>query len=209
MKPVGKTEPESGSDVAKSISPTLSVALDAVRTREHFVQFYENESSLIESIFAYFSKGFLQGDAAVMIATRTHRKALEERFEKAGVDLAGLREAGKYFVYDAAETLGHFMNNGQPDPKRFRALIGSVISAAAAKGSSVRAFGEMVSILWDEGNKDAAIELEVLWNDLAEILPFTLFCAYGTHQFTEADKGRPLAHICRAHNRIIGSPIAA
>jgi anti-sigma regulatory factor (Ser/Thr protein kinase) len=46
--------------------------------------------------------------------------------------------------------------------------------------SPVRAFGEMVALLWGAGNVKAAMALESLWNDLAASRQFSLLCAYPT-----------------------------
>ena len=57
-------------------------------------------------------------------------------------------------------------------------MIGSIIETAAAQGRRVRCFGEMVGLLWDQGNIEGALELESMWNDLAEHHDFALFCGY-------------------------------
>ena len=53
-----------------------------------------------------------------------------------------------------------------------------MVAQAAQNGRRVRAFGEMVALLWSEGNQAAAIRLEELWNELALSQTFCLFCAY-------------------------------
>ena len=44
----------------------------------------------------------------------------------------------------------------------------------------------MVALLWHQGNVAAAIELETLWNDLAEDRRFSLLCAYPAQVVGEA-----------------------
>jgi hypothetical protein len=39
-------------------------------------------------------------------------------------------------------------------------------------------FGEMVALLWAEGKKEAALEVEALWNDALNDRAFHLHCAY-------------------------------
>ena len=171
----------------------------------HFVQIYESNESLIDCVFAFFAKGFDAGEVALVIATRPHRTALEAKFVAAGYDLSELKRSGKYAPFDAAETLGLFMQEGRPEAFRFHALVGGLIKSATARGTGVRAFGEMVAILWDEGNREGAIELEQLWNDLAKEHAFTLFCAYRQNQFaTEADRAA-FSSVCHAHSSVIGA----
>lgn len=175
----------------------------SVPVGEHFVQVYDSDKVLIESLFAFLLKGFDTGEGAVVIATRTHRAALEKQFMGAGFDLGALKRSGKYAPFDAAETLGLFMRNGKPDATLFFALAGGLIKSAAAGRAGVRTFGEMVSILWDEGNREGAIELEGLWNELGKKHAFTLFCAYREDQFVTGEKGIGLGHVCHAHSSVV------
>jgi hypothetical protein len=188
-------------EAAKNVA--LIRNLEIVRDGDHFVQFYEEEQFLIQGVAAYVAQGFVQGHAAVLILTQTHRLAVEKRLAAGGADAEEYQRCGLYYAYDAAETLACFMVDGHPNPRRFRATIEPVIEVASQYGSSVRAFGEMVALLWAEGNKAGAIELEILWNDLMEKSSFALLCAYPIAQFSDGDQNRELRHICRAHNCII------
>jgi hypothetical protein len=120
-------------------------------------------------------------------------------------DVGELKETGKYAPFDAAETLGLFMRGGQPEAVRFNALVGGLINSSTRHGSGVRAFGEMVAILWDEGNREGAIELERLWNDLAKEHAFTLFCAYRQNQFATTVDRAAFSSVCHAHCSVIGT----
>ena len=53
------------------------------------------------------------------------------------------------------------MRNGWPDEGLFLKVIGQIIQSAGG-GKSLRISGEMVAILWAEGNALAAIHLERL-----------------------------------------------
>jgi two-component system CheB/CheR fusion protein len=57
----------------------------------------------------------------------------------------------------------------------------------------------MVALLWAEGNRDAAIRLEELWNDLARRETFALLCAYPISHFDDVGYARPFADINAAH----------
>jgi hypothetical protein len=180
----------------------------SVESGRHFVQIYEKDDLLIDCLFAFLVKGFESGEVAIVIATRGHRHALEQKFVAAGYDVADLKRAGKYAPFDAAETLGLFMRDGRPEKFRFDALVGGLIKSAARKSNGVRAFGEMVAILWDEGNRDGAIELERLWNELANNHSFTLFCAYRENQFATEDDRAAFPAVCNAHSTVIGRALA-
>lgn len=144
----------------------------------HLVQFYQSENNLISPLTEFISSGLLSGDTCIVIATPSHLRSLIERLKTNGVNMAAVQESGRFRALDAAETLSEFMVNGLPDRDRFFDTIGTVVEKLAEKGQPIRAYGEMVALLWKIGNKDAVIQLENLWNELAEIHDFSLFCAY-------------------------------
>src|SRR6266702_6422836 len=154
---------------------------------EHFVQFYESEVFLLDSLSGFIDTGLSAGDACIVIATKAHRERLEERLKAKGLDLIAAHTRGEYIALDAVETLSKFMVDGLPEPQRFLEIIGSIIRQAGEGRLRVRAFGEMVALLWEEGNQAGAIHLEELWNDLAGIHSFSLFCAYPMHGFGKAE----------------------
>jgi len=165
----------------------------------HLVQYYEKEGFLYDRVTDFMSGGLRGSDAAVLIATRAHRDGVESRLFRKGVDLAGLTARGRYHALDAHDTLSRIMVDGAPDPERFANTIGPVIKTARAGDRRVLAFGEMVALLWSEGNRDAAIRLEELWNDLARKETFALLCAYPIAHFDDAGHAKPFADINAAH----------
>src|SRR5438552_269564 len=52
--------------------------------------------------------------------------------------------------------------------------------SAAAGSQRVRAYGEMVDLLWQIGDVASAIDLEARWNELSTTKRFSLLCAYLT-----------------------------
>src|SRR5581483_7614909 len=170
---------------------------------DHFVQFYETDDFLLHSLSEFIATGLETGDACIIIATSAHRQGLEERVQAEGLDLTQIH--GQYIPLDAGETLAQFMVDGEgPDPDRFTQVIGNLIMQASKGQRRVRAFGEMVALLWAEGNRLAAICLEELWNELQnKIAPFSLFCAYSMHNFAGEVYGDQFSEICLRHSHVI------
>jgi signal transduction histidine kinase/ActR/RegA family two-component response regulator len=171
----------------------------------HFVQFYDDDTFLVDSVSRFVATGLSAGDAGVVIATHERLEALAGRFAAFGLDVRGLQEQGHYVPLDAAETLSRFMVGGCPDAARFEDVVGSVIARAAEGHSRVRAFGEMVALLYADGRADAAIELERLWNDLGKKIDFSLCCAYPMHLFGKEGHEQPFAGVCTAHTHVVPS----
>ena len=172
---------------------------------EHFVQFYETDAFLLNSLSGFVGTGLSAGDAVIVVGTKSHREGLEELLQQHGLDLGAMRASGQFVVLDAAETLAKFMIEGTPDPALFAAVLGGIIARATAGRQSVRIFGEMVALLSSEGNCDAAIRLEEMWNDLHETHPFVLFCAYPISGFGGEALAESLMNVCTTHSRVIPS----
>lgn len=174
-----------------------------VGEREHFVQFYEHDEYLIRSVTGFVAAGLRSGESAIVIATETHGNAIDQHLRDEGIDVDAAREDGTYITLDASEVLSKFMVNGAPDETLFREFIGELVRRAGQNSKGVRAFGEMVAVLWADGNTDGAIQLEQLWNLLGKEQTFSLFCAYPMSGFSNAANGQPLVHICKEHSRVI------
>ncbi|MDQ6854167.1 MAG: ATP-binding protein [Actinomycetota bacterium] len=157
----------------------------------HLVRYYETDDALVDEVGRFVSTGLSHGAPAIVIATPTHRDGLERRLKAMRIDVGEARRAGRYLPLDAAETLARITADGWPDPVRFSEIVGGPVGrAAAGSPGAVRAFGEMVALLWTDGRRDAALRLEELWNDLATSHTFDLVCAYpmtafGTHGDTD------------------------
>ena len=169
----------------------------------HFVRFYENDGALVDSVSAFIGAGVGAGEGAIVICTEAHRKALEAAFSANGIDLGLVKSRGQLAMLDAAETLATFMIEGMPDEDRFMRSIGGMLAKAGKGRPALRAFGEMVALLWAERNPEAALRLEKLWNKLGETFSFSLFCAYPIHGFSNATHGKLFAHICKEHSGVI------
>ena len=148
--------------------------------REHFVQLYRDDAVLTEAVSLFLGVGFGKQESAVVVATPKHLSAFEERLVSRGFDVEDLKRWGQLTVLDASATLSRFMVDGLPDAPLFKEAATEVLTRARAAGRyrHVRVYGEMVNLLWRD-NLPAAVRLEILWNELVEQNPITLFCAYG------------------------------
>jgi PAS domain S-box-containing protein len=177
---------------------------DGGSDRLHAVHFYEHDEELADSVGAFIGEGLLAGEAAVIIASEAHRRLFVDRLGAMGIDVEAARVAGNLTILDAAGTLAKVMAGAGPDPDLFNRIVGGVIAAGCARGPAgvrLRAYGEMVDMLWQAGNHQAAIALEELWNDLGGSYPFDLLCAYAMAGFRGA-AGAALSDVCDAHSDV-------
>ncbi|HEX5707340.1 MAG TPA: ATP-binding protein, partial [Pyrinomonadaceae bacterium] len=143
------------------------------------------------------------GEPCVVVAGRRRRELLERRLAEGGLDLAASAARGDYVSLDAAETLSLIMHAGMPEPGRFVDVVGRILSEAGRGARRVRVFGEMVSLLCDDGRHAAAVRLEELWNDLQKSHRFSLFCAYPMQNFGRESLASEFGGVCAAHSRVI------
>ena len=155
----------------------------------HACQIYDDSNDLVETLTSYVGGGLWAGDAAVLIAEEQRLRMLEERLRESGLDLAHFRADDRYIALSAEATLSRFLVDDWPDAGLFGQVVGEVVARARRGSRPVRAFGEMVSILWRRGNFAAAIRLEQLWSRLIEQSPLRLLCAYEKRHFERADQG--------------------
>jgi hypothetical protein len=160
----------------------------------HVVQLYQEIGPLAQAVADYVAEGLRRGEAAVIIATPEHRAAF---LEKIG------RHEGQLIVLDAEDTLAKFMANGMPQWKAFHEVIGGLIAELRLRYPTVRAYGEMVDVLWQRGERDAAIRLEEYWNDLGGLQTFSLFCAYRMDALDPDQYGGALESVCKVHSHLI------
>jgi PAS domain S-box-containing protein len=172
---------------------------------DHFVQFYEHEEFLVESVCSFIGEGLRAGTGAIVFATPSHRAAIGERLLAEGFALDGGMTPDQYIALDAAEVLAEFMVNGAPDELLFQEVVGGIVKKTGGHSHAKRAFGEMVALLWADGNRAAAARLEELWGDFTNKFSLSLFCAYPMSGFGDSCSTKEFARICRAHSRVLPS----
>ena len=149
--------------------------------RDHAVQFYEDEGFLVHAVSRYLEPSLAARQPVLIIATPQRRQAFVDRLRTLGVDAEAAERDRVLSLVDARATLEDFMVDGMPDEGRFDATVGGLVRSRRLAFPSVplRAYGEMVDLLWQDSKPDAAIRLEELWNQLyAEFLQLRISKAW-------------------------------
>jgi PAS domain S-box-containing protein len=175
----------------------------------HVVQLYAEDGFLIDVLSRFVGGALAGGDAAVVIATNSHRTELERGLSANGVDTDKAAIQGRYIVLDAIETLPKVTVKGLVDEDRFRETIGGALvkaeNSVARKQGRVAVFGELVALLWAAGEPAEAIRVEQLWNDLANSHSFSLLCAYPIAGCSYERHIEPFLSMCGEHSSVIPS----
>jgi len=166
-------------------------------------QVYKDPDFLMTAVSYFVAAGLQKGEGVVLIMREDHWARLQERLRAAGVDPAAATARGQLVQRGADGTLARLMKAGMPDRDAFQEVIGGVLDEARRKYPEVRAFGEMVDILWQRGHRVGALHLEELWNEIIRSHGFSLFCAYAMDPLSEASYGGPIENVCKAHTHLI------
>ena len=176
----------------------------------HFVQLYEpDDAALCRNVGHYLFEGLRRGDGVLVIATRDHQNLFTRDLDGRGIDLAEALETRQLIFCDAKQTLQDFMTAGQPDWLRFEKVMQAAMRQVRPKnrGEEIRAYGEMVGLLWNARQFAAAIRLEQLWNKLLETAGFSLYCAYAIDIFKQDFDIANLDGILCTHTHLVPSQI--
>lgn len=171
---------------------------------EHLIQLYDNDDIFLDTLEGFVYGGLRAGEAVVVIATARHAKHLNDRLRSRGVDVAAERRDRNLILMNAEQTLHSFVSDdGWPNDDKFYEVVRTVLAKARGdSGKRVRAFGEMVAVLWDRGQNAATVRLEHLWHKLCQEEEFSLFCAYPRAGFTNYAL-KSLQDICAVHSQVV------
>jgi DcmR-like sensory protein len=169
----------------------------------HAVRFYDSEESLCRIVAAFIGEGLKAGQPALVIGTREHRVGIASALRVRGFDVDRLRKTGNLMMLDARDMLATFMIDDEPDAGLFheQASLAIATLCRGRRDCTIRAYGEMVDLLWKDGQHVAAILVEMLWNKLAATADFSLLCGYATGNFY---KEASVADICSQHTHAFG-----
>jgi hypothetical protein len=172
--------------------------------RHHAVQFYGCDESLFSTVSGFVAEGLIAGQPAVLMATQAHRDGIIAALEKRCISVDRARRLGDLLVVDANEMLDLFLVSGMPNEELFEQHVGGVIEQTLKNRNSntvVRAYGEMVDVLWKRGRTDAAMSLELLWNRLAARYDFALLCGYSMGNFFK--RIDQFQQVCSQHSHVL------
>jgi hypothetical protein len=169
------------------------------------VQFYSTEISLFNTVAGFLAEGLVSRQPAIVIATPGHRAGIIDHLCARLIDCAKALRDGDLVILDAEETLDLFMVGERPDYDLFDHNVGRLIQQTlnGRRHVVIRAYGEMVDLLWKQGRSEAAIHLEMFWNKLASKYNFALLCGYAMGSFYK--QTQHLDDVCALHSHVVAT----
>jgi hypothetical protein len=179
--------------------------LDNVDPEAHLVQLYGKDDRLLtRNITRFLSEGLRRGDGLLTIASPEHSGSVARQLRQEPAYSKAVLE-GRLVFLDTQATLDRMLVGGQPDRDLFDSVVGDALKGVQerAKHTGIRAYGEMVGLLWKAGQREAAIRLEGYWNSLLRSSNISLFCAYPIDVFAEEFHSENVDAVLCAHTHMV------
>jgi CheY-like chemotaxis protein len=175
---------------------------------DHGVYFYDESPEYSRTVARFIANGFVADQAALLITTPAHKAAIMEQLTAMALDPETRIAQDHLVVFDAATLLSRVLVDDMPSPRQLDEHVAPVVERVTRGHTRiVRAYGEMVDLLWTSKRETAAVALEVFWNGVAAVRPFPLLCGYSRIGVGHAEDYRT---ICQQHSHVVsgGNQIA-
>jgi MEDS: MEthanogen/methylotroph, DcmR Sensory domain len=179
--------------------------LAAAGPRDHIVQLYQDQQFLNRAVCRFAAGAIANGEGVILVPTAAHWEAFRPRLEAEGVDVKGAQAQGQLTIVDADELLPRFMRDAMPDAPVFLGLAADVIAHARGQDRypKIRWWGEMVNVLWEQGNVAASMSLEDQFDRLAKHQEIAIFCSFVMDNFNNEVHSRLLPRLGQNHSHLI------
>jgi hypothetical protein len=193
------------SDGATAVRESWDGLLVGAGPRDHIVQLYQDQQFLNRAVCRFAAGAIANGEGVILVPTAAHWEAFRPRLETEGVDVEGAQARGQLTVVDADELLPRFMRDAMPDAPVFLGLAAEVIANARGQDRypKVRWWGEMVNVLWEQGNVAASMSLEDQFDRLAKHHEIAIFCSFVMDNFNSEVHSRLLPRLGQNHSHLI------
>ena len=173
---------------ASDLLPAIDAALGGHR---HEIAFCSDDAAIVEGLTRFVAAALNAADAAIVLATESHRQRLLDGVRTRGVDIDLAIRRGTYVSLDAEHA---------PEPARFLEAVNGLREAAVKAGKAhprIALCGERAGRLWAEGRTAEAVQLEQFCDELAPDVD--ILCLYPLPRNT--DDGA-LERICAEHTAV-------
>jgi DNA-binding NarL/FixJ family response regulator len=185
--------------------PSLT-SLSTVAGSRHTVQFHADDRDFLDGVSELIGGTLRSGEQVVIVASEATRIGVAQRLQARQMNLAMLTEQGQYVEQDSALALSKVMHDGKPDKGRLGEIVHGLdqLRLAVPNGSRSRLtiFGDMTVSLCRNGDFDAAMEIEQIWDELTRPLPFFTVCSYPMECFEHSAARNQLARLCAEHSAV-------
>lgn len=170
---------------------------------DHLVHLYgEDDGALVRSVASYVIEGIRRQDIVLVFATPAHTEGVRGLIASEGISLDDSKRPPLVHFVDATRRFHELFGGGEPDWNSVRDRLKTMLRDVRAErpGARLRAFGEMVGLLWRAGRREEAERLEACWNEMQAFEPSNLYCAYPINVYDSELEPTELRGIFVAHS---------
>jgi DNA-binding NarL/FixJ family response regulator len=186
-------------------APSLT-SLSAVEGSRHAVHFHTNDSHFMDEVSEFVGATLRSGEQVVIVTNEATRIGVAQRLHARQMDLAMLAERGQYVAQDSGLALSQVMHEGRPSKERLAEIIHGLDRSRLTIPNGPRGrltiFGDMTVSLCRNGDFEAALEVERIWDELTRALPFFTVCSYPIDCFEHLEAPNQLSNVCAAHSAV-------
>ena len=184
--------------------PSLT-SLSAVAGSRHTVQFHANDSHYLDDLSQLVAATLRSGEQIAIVTSEANLVGVAQRLRARQMNVAMLAERGQYVTADSALALSQVMHDGKPDKECLAEMIHGLeqLRLAAPNGPGrLTIVGDINVSLCRNGDFEAALEVERIWNELTRALPFFTVCSYPIDCFEHEEARNQLPNVCAEHSAV-------
>ena len=175
---------------------------DSLASHHHHAAFCSSDDALVCTFGRFVARRLDDGGAVISLLTDAHAEGLRRNLLARAVDLDSALRERRYVPLSIGDLLARIMVDDHPDPARFFSVAEDLLTDAARRATNgrVAACGECAPTLWARGQREAAIELEHLWDEVAKNRPTDILCVYPLS--ARVEEMGTLRRLCAEHTSV-------
>jgi DNA-binding NarL/FixJ family response regulator len=185
--------------------PSLT-SLPTVAGGRHTAHFHANDSQFLDDVTRLVGSTLRSDEQVVFVTSEATRRDVAQRLQARHTDVGLLAERGQYVEQDSAVALLSVMHDGRPDRERVAEIVHDLdrlrLTAPNGPRRRLTIVGDISGSLCANGEFEAAVELERIWDELTRPLPFFTVCCYRSDCFERATARHQLARVCAEHSAV-------
>jgi signal transduction histidine kinase len=169
--------------------------------RSHSVEFYSKEFPT-GRVADRLHDALNRGVGAAALVRREHGNALRAELLRRGVDVPAAIGRGQLAIFDADAVFDAAWSRPGLRTEVVAEAVGAPIAAIIERYGSCVAFGELVDIFAQAGDRDATVALERWWNVQLTKYPIELACGYSLDSFADGAATAHFKQVCDEHGEV-------
>jgi CheY-like chemotaxis protein len=186
--------------------PSL-ISLARVPGVHHAVQLHPDDLSYLDTVGEIVETTLRSGDPVVIVTTEATRAGITRRLQACHLNVSALIERRQYLEHDSPFILSLLVKEGRVDEARLQQYADDFdrfrLSAPGGSGGRLTIVSDVAISLCRNGDFEAALDVERIWNELTGALPFFTVCSYPSDCFEKPAAGDQLSRICAEHSAVI------